>query len=84
MDYDAYKSLSEDEQRAAYIPQSTVDDLTAERDSFKTENEQLREQIRQLQESERKTKEVNYTLSRQLNIGATKKDPEEVLHDMFK
>jgi hypothetical protein len=84
MDYDAFKSLSEDEQRAAYIPQATLDDITAERDSFKSENDQLREQIRQLQESERKTKEVNYTLSRQLDIGSKKQDPEELLHEMFK
>lgn len=84
MDFDAYKSLSEDEQRAAYISQSTVDDLTAERDSFKTENENLRKELQELRESERKTKEVNYTLSRQLNIGAKKVDAEELLHEMFK
>lgn len=84
MTYDEYKSLSEDEQRSAYIAQSDLDDLAAERNSLQDENAQLREQLKTLQESERKTKEVNYTLSRQLNIGSRKQDPEELIHDMFK
>lgn len=84
MDYDAFKSLSEDEQRAAYIESGTLDDLTAERDSLKTENEALRGQLTAAQESEKKTKEVNYTLSRQLNLAGPKTDPEELLHEMFK
>lgn len=84
MDFETYKGLTEDEQRAAFIDQRTVDDLTAERDSFRTENERLRNELAELKESERKTKEVNYTLSRQLNVGAKKADAEQVLHDMFK
>lgn len=84
MDFETYKELTEDEQRAAFIEQKTVDDLTAECDSFKSENDRLRKELADLKESERKTKEVNYTLSRQLNVGAKKADAEQVLHDMFK
>lgn len=84
MDFETYKGLTEDEQRAAFIDQETVDDLTAERDSFKNENDRLRKELQELKESERKTKEVNYTLSRQLNIGSKKQDSEELLHEMFK
>lgn len=83
MDYDAFKSLSEDEQRAAYIESSAMDDLEAERNSFKDENESLTKQVKDLQEELRKTKEMNYTLSRKVAAEPVK-SAEEILNDLFK
>lgn len=84
MTYDEFKSLSEDDQRAAYIESSTYDDLEAERNSLKTENELLRRQMAEVSEAARKTKELNYTLARRLDTGTHKQDAEEILNEMFK
>lgn len=82
MTYDEFKSLSEDEQRAAFIESSALDDLTAERDSFKTENEDLIKRNKALQEENRKTKELNYTLARKISV-EPKKSAEEIINEMF-
>lgn len=83
MTYDEFKSLSEDEQRAAYTESSSLDDLTAERDSFKTENEALTKSVNKMKEELRKTKELNFTLSRKLSV-EPKRSAEEILNEMFK
>lgn len=62
----------------------TLLELTAERDSLKTENEDLRAAKEAAIAEAAKAREMNYTLSRQLNIqGAAKKEPEAILADMF-
>lgn len=83
MTYDEFKSLSEDEQRASYIESSSYDDLEAEKNSFKTENEKLTKQLNDLQEEMRKTKELNFTLSRKLSV-EPKRSAEEILNELFK
>lgn len=83
MTYDEYKSLSEDEQRAAYIESSRLDDLEAERNSFKDENAELVKKNHELQEELRKTKELNFSLSRKV-AAAPKKSAEEILNELFK
>lgn len=83
MTYDEFMALSEDEQRASYIESAALDDLTAERDSFKAENETLSKQLKDLQEENRKTKELNFTLSRKLSV-EPKKSAEEILNELFK
>ena len=83
MDYDAFKSLSEDEQRAAYIESSTLDDLEAERNSFKDENERLNNQIKEIREELRKTKEMNFSLSRKV-AAEPKKSAEDIMNELFK
>lgn len=83
MTYDEFKSLSEDEQRASYIESAALDDLTAERNSFKTENEELSKSVAEMKEELRKTKELNYTLSRKLSV-EPKKSAEEILNELFK
>ena len=54
MDIENFKTLSEEEQKAFFAAAADKDkqisDLTAERDSFKTENEALKAQIAQMQE----------------------------------
>lgn len=62
----------------------SVLELTAERDSLKTENEELRAAKDAAIAEGAKAREMNYTLSRQLNIqGAAKKEPEAILAEMF-
>lgn len=45
----------------------TIENLTAERDSFKSENEKLTADDKALREELRKTKELNFTLSRHVS-----------------
>ena len=67
MTYDEFRALPEDDQRSAYIDSVTIDDLEAERDSFKTENDTLTAENKRLQEELRKTKELNFTLARKVS-----------------
>ena len=60
-----------------------ITDLTAERDSLKTENESMREAAKQSAEELRKTKEMNFTLARTLDHGGKKKSVEETLSEAF-
>lgn len=83
MDYSTFMALPEEERQQAYISLEDFNTVTAERDSFKSENESLRQVNKELQESEKKTKELNFTLARKLDTGSTAKDPVDLLHDMF-
>ena len=47
--------------------QTANDDLTAERDSLTVENNTLKESIKAAEDEARKTKQLNYTLARQLD-----------------
>jgi len=59
-------------------------ELTAERDSLLSENRELRDSRDAALADNAKTKEVNYTLSRQLNLQQEiKREPEKILADMF-
>lgn len=59
-------------------------ELTAERDSLLSENKELRDSRDAALADNAKTKEVNYTLSRQLNLQQEiKREPENILADMF-
>lgn len=82
MTYEEFSTLSAEEQAAVFVDSRTVDDLTAERDSYKTENEQLQQQLAELREDNRKTKEMNYTLTRKLSV-EPRKTAEEYLNEMF-
>lgn len=68
---------------AAELNSSTVIDLTAERDSLKTENEKLSGSVKALTEELKKVKETNYTLARHIDA-ADQMDPEEIINNMFK
>lgn len=61
-----------------------VSDLTAERDSLLSENTELRNARDAVLADSAKIKEVNYTLSRQLNIQQeAQRQPESIMADMF-
>lgn len=83
MTYDEFRTLSEDDQRAAFIESASIDDLTAERDSFKNENDALSAENKRLQEELRKTKELNFTLARKVST-EPKQSAEEVMNVLFK
>lgn len=83
MKYAEFKALTEAEQEAAYIDSSSLDDLEAERNSFKDENAELVKKNQELQEELRKTKELNFTLSRKV-AAAPKKSAEEIMNELFK
>lgn len=59
----------------------SIADLTAERDSLKTENDQLRDQEKTRSEELRKTKELNFTLAR--NISRETPSAEDILKDII-
>lgn len=83
MDYKTFMELPEEDRQQAYISLEDFNTVTAERDSYKTENESLRKQAQELRESEKKTKELNFTLARKIDTGSKAKDPVELLHEML-
>ena len=86
MKYEDFKALTEEEQQAAFtaLDEKGVlfDDMEAERDSFKTENEKLRSEISEVKAEMKKTKELNFTLARQFK-SEPEKSAEDILHEMF-
>ena len=61
-----------------------VQNLEAERDSFKEENERLKENEKKLSDDLQQTKKLNFTLARSLDTSGRTKGVEDTLHDMFK
>lgn len=90
MTYDDFVSI-EDETERRNIFQAMddagvlYDDMEAERNSFKEENEKLRDELKEVKAEMKKTKEMNFTLARTVDrSGATAQSAEDILHDMFK
>lgn len=87
MKLDEFNLLS-DEEKTAYLTgiettQKSIDDLTAERDSFKTENDKLKADFEAANNELKATKEMNFTLARKINTEPAK-DPETILHNIIK
>lgn len=87
MKLDEFNALS-DEEKATYlssieITQKSIDDLTAERDSFKAENEDIKAQLEANNNELKATKEMNFTLARKINT-APVQDPETQLYNLMK
>lgn len=87
MKLEEFNALS-DEQKTEYLSgveahEKTIDDLTAERNSFKTENDSLREQVDKTNTELKATKELNFTMARKINVG-THEDPETALYNFMK
>ena len=62
----------------------SVSDLTAERDSLLKENAELRAARDNAITEGQKTKELNYTLARQLDLHTdVQKQPEQIMAEMF-
>lgn len=60
-----------------------ISDLEAERDSFKEENNQLKEESQKLNTELSNTKKLNFTLARSLDTSGRTKGVEDTLHEMF-
>ena len=61
--------------------QTQVSDLTAERDSLKSELGSKNEELTNIKTELQKTKELNFTLARQTTV--QKQSVEDILNDMF-
>ena len=86
MTFEEFKKLSEEEQKAMFsaMDEKTVlfDDMEAERNSFEKENKNLLSEVSAIKDEMKKTKELNFTLARQMN-SKPEKSAEDILHDMF-
>lgn len=87
MKLDEFNALT-DEEKSTFLSgvetnNKTIADLTAERDSFKTENAALTKQIEQTNKELKATKELNFTMARKINVGP-KDDPETTLYNFMK
>lgn len=62
-----------------------ISDLEAERDSLREENQSLKDEQKKTGEELQRTKTLNFTLARAIDISKGKQaSAEETLHDMFK
>ena len=61
-----------------------LSELTIERDSLLSENDKFRKQLDESSMELKKTKEMNYSLARAVNVGQKKSDPEKLIKEMFK
>lgn len=87
MKLDEFNLLS-DEEKSAYLTsiettQKSIDDLTAERDSFKTENDNIKAQLEANNKELKATKEMNFTLARKINT-APEEDADTTLYNFMK
>ena len=75
------------EEQLRTLLQSAADQvasLEAERDSFKEENDTLKENEKKLSNELQNTKKLNFTLARSLDTSGRTKGVEDTLHEMFK
>lgn len=87
MKLEDFNSLT-DEEKTSYLSsidsdKKTIEDLTAERDSFKSENETIKTQLEANNKELKATKELNFTLARKIN-NAPEKDAETTIFDFMK
>lgn len=87
MTYEEFASLTDEEKNAVYtaLDEKGVlyDDMEAERNSFQKENDLLRKEMAELKTEMKKTKELNFTLTRSVKT-EPEKSAEDILHEMFK
>lgn len=77
----------EDQEKEALLQsfdQGRLEDLESEKNSFASELETLKKEYGLLKEESRKTKEMNFTLARKLDVSSKRESAEDVLHNMFK
>lgn len=90
MKRDEFMALTEEEQTAFLLAEegnaAAAADLEAERDSLRSENEALRSEAEENAKELKRTKELNFTLARQVSTGerAQRQSAEELIYDMFR
>ena len=87
MKLEHFKNLTEDEQAAYLLScealETTNKDQEAEINSLKTENETFRAGSEKLEKELKETKELNFTLARNMDSSKNRPTFEDTLHDMF-
>ena len=82
-----FNKLTPEEQTAVLISAADMErafsDIEAERNSLKEENDKINALIANVRQELQKTKELNYTLARQVKKEPDK-DAETLIHEMFK
>lgn len=86
MTLEDFNSLEDQEKEALLqsFDQGRLEDLEAEKNSFASELESLKKEYGLLKEESRKTKEMNFTLARKLDVSSKHESAEDLLHNMFK
>ena len=87
MKLEEFNALS-DEEKATFLTsvetdQKTITDLEAERDSFKSENADLQQQLEANNKELKATKEMNFSLARKITT-SPQQDDETILHNIIK
>ena len=87
MKLDHFNTLTDDE-KAAYLEsaealETTVKDQDAELNSLRTENETMKAGTAKLENELKETKELNFTLARQVDTSKDRPTFEDTLHDIF-
>lgn len=86
MDLKEFNELSDEDKSALLTKLNETailyDDMEAERDSFKNENEKLQKELSDIKSEMKKTKELNFTLARSIKREPDK-SAEDILHEMF-
>ena len=77
-----------DEEKTTFLTsvesdQKSISDLEAERDSFKTENTELKQQLEANNKELKATKEMNFSLARKITA-SPQQDDETILHNIIK
>lgn len=88
MKLDEFNALT-DEEKATFLSsiestQKSIEDLTAERDSFKSENDDIKAQLENSNKELKATKEMNFTLARKISTAESPKDDEQILYEFMK
>ena len=87
MTLEFFNNLSEDEKTAflqgAEANETLLKDNEAEISSLKSENETLKAGSTKLEDELKKTKEMNFTLARQIDTDKNRPTFEDTLHDCF-
>ena len=87
MKLEEFNALS-DEEKSTFLTsvetdQKSITDLEAERDSFKTENSELKKQLEANNKELKATKEMNFSLARKITASPAQ-DDETILHNIIK
>lgn len=88
MTFEDFNNLNDEEKKAAFNlmqdNEAALLDAKAELASFVTDNKGLEEDVSRLKEELVKTKELNFSLARKLNVtGEKATSAEDIIHNMF-
>lgn len=87
MTLEAFNALTDDEKAAILLAaegnEKTLKDQEAELASLKIENENFKAGTSKLESELKETKELNFTLARQIDTSKNRPSFEDTLHEMF-